>query len=292
MPESSSHIALKQLLATKFKAWYGSAVDEYPSSGHELDVFATTTTGVSVYVEIIWSKTQFLSDINMLQQSTADVKLAVASREVLANIQMVREFGKVVISQREQGKKIHGDLLDGQRMMQDSEFVDHDFRNLIDQLISQSRKEKENAVNSAASNAQRRYITPLKKPANRLVPIRSFRLPPELRKVYADTVAFMVFRDDSEMFIEIYYDSHPAREVGLLIAGHALGIDRFLSILKLNPEIGDYEFGLTGRPNSILIVLFEGEETLGYIGSYKLLESLRGLHGDELRKTIRLWSSI
>ncbi len=86
-----------------------------------------------------------------------------ASPEILANPEMVREFGKVVISQRKLGKKIHGDLLDGQRMMQDSDFVDHDFRGITDQLVSQ-----------ATSNVPLRRNSSLKKSANRLLHISSF----------------------------------------------------------------------------------------------------------------------
>jgi hypothetical protein len=141
MPESQSHAALKQLLVTKLKEWYGASISEYPSSGHELDVFAVTASGVSIYIEIIWSptKTQFLSDINMLQQSDADVKLVVVNPEIMANTEMVREFGKVVIAQRKQGKVICGDLLNGVRIAESPEYVDDDSRGLIDRLVSQSR---------------------------------------------------------------------------------------------------------------------------------------------------------
>lgn len=141
MPESQSHSALKQLLVTKLKDWYGASIDEYPSSGHELDVFAVTASGVSIYIEIIWSptKTQFLSDINMLQQSDADVKLVVVNPEIMANAEMVREFGKVVIAQRKEGKVVCGDLLNGERIAESPEYVDDDLRSLIDRLVSQSR---------------------------------------------------------------------------------------------------------------------------------------------------------
>jgi len=141
MPESSSHIALKEALVTKLKAWYGASLDEYPSSGHELDVFAVTSSGVSVYIEIIWSpsRAQFDRDMSMLQQSDADVKLAVAHPDIIANRQMVRDFRKIVLAQRQQGKMIHGDLLDGQTILEDSEYVDHDLRNLVEQLVTQAQ---------------------------------------------------------------------------------------------------------------------------------------------------------
>lgn len=143
MPESPSHLALKQLLVTKLKAWYGASIKEYPSSGHELDVFAVTSSGVGIYIEIIWSpsKTQFLSDINMLQVSDADVKLVVANPEIIAHDEMVREFDKVVISQRKLGYAIHGELLNGQRILDNSNYVDHDLRNLTDELVSRVQRQ-------------------------------------------------------------------------------------------------------------------------------------------------------
>jgi hypothetical protein len=139
---------------------------------------------------------------------------------------------------------------------------------------------------SDTSNAQQ--ISSLKKSANRLLPIRSFRLSPEVaRWVGRDTVALMVFWLDSEMLIDIWYDPHPRFPLAPDLSGGPLAIDQFLSILELNPEMRKYEFGITGRPSSILVVLFEGDEVLGYIGSYKLLESLRGVQGDQIRKIIR-----
>jgi hypothetical protein len=191
-----------------------------------------------------------------------------------------------VISQRIQGKRIQGLLLNGQRMMQDSEYVDCDLRNIIDQLVSQTRKAKETAINTTASNAQQ--ISSLKKLANRLLPIRSFRLSPEVAGwVGRDTVALMVFWLDSEMFIDIWYDPHPRIPLAPDLSGGPLAIDQFLRIFELNPEMRKYEFGITGRPNSILVVLFEGDVVLGYIGNYKLLDSLRGVQGDQIRKILQ-----
>jgi hypothetical protein len=139
VPESSSHILLKELLVSKLKEWYGASIDEYPSSGHELDVFAVTNSGVSIYVEIIWtpSKTQFLRDMNMLQQSDANVKLVIANPEIINNEEMCREFAKIVVSQRRQGKSIHGYLLNGERVLQDAGYVTYELRKIIDDMLSQ-----------------------------------------------------------------------------------------------------------------------------------------------------------
>jgi hypothetical protein len=145
MPESDTHRALKQLLESKMKEWLGASIQEYPSSGHELDVFAITSSGVSVHIEIIWShsKTRFLSDINMLQQSDAQAKLVVVSPMILADKWMTREFEKVVLAQRKQGKTILGDMLDGQRILKDSEYVDFDLRSVFENLVMQTRPASE-----------------------------------------------------------------------------------------------------------------------------------------------------
>ena len=142
MPESETHRALKQLLKRKMKEWFGASIQEYASSGHELDVVAVTSSGVTIYIEVIWahSKTQFLSDINMLQQSDAHVKVAVVGPEILTDSEMVREFEKVVISQRRQGKTIHEEMLDGQRILEDSEYVDSDLRRLFENLVTQTTR--------------------------------------------------------------------------------------------------------------------------------------------------------
>lgn len=145
MPESDTHRALKQLLDRKMKEWFGASIQEYPSSGHEFDVLAVTSSGVSIYIEVIWahSKTQFLSDVNMLQQSDAHVKVAVVSPDVMTDSEMAREFGKVVISQRRQGRTIHGDMLDGQRILEDPKYVDSDLRRLFENLVTQTRPTSE-----------------------------------------------------------------------------------------------------------------------------------------------------
>jgi hypothetical protein len=141
MPESPPHVALKNLLVGKLREWYGASINEYPSSGHELDVFGVTSSGVSIYIEVIWSpsKMQFFRDMSMLQQSDADVKLVVVNPEIMANGEMVREFGKAVVAQRRQGKVICGDLLNGQRIAEDPEYVDYALRNLIEQLVNEAQ---------------------------------------------------------------------------------------------------------------------------------------------------------
>src|SRR3972149_10718543 len=105
MPESKQHKAIKEILESKLRKWFGASLTEYPSSGHELDVFSVPTSGICIYVEIVWnhSWTHFLSDMNMLQQSDANVKVVVGSPKVIDNKRIVREFDKIVLSQRKDG---------------------------------------------------------------------------------------------------------------------------------------------------------------------------------------------
>lgn len=58
----------------------------------------------------------------------------------------------------------------------------------------------------------------------------------------------------------------------------AIGVDPGEDLIEIAKE---YEFGLTGRPSSILVVLFEGEEVFSYIGSYKFYSMI-----DYLRPTV------
>lgn len=119
------------------REWFGASISEYPSSGHELDVFAVTSSGVSIYVEVIWSRSQFLSDINMLQQSDAAVKVVVAGPETIADGRLIREYEKVVVSQRRQGKAMPGYMLSGERILKDPEYVDHDLKERFIDLVDQ-----------------------------------------------------------------------------------------------------------------------------------------------------------
>lgn len=127
---------------------------EYYSSGHELDVFAVTLNGVSIYVEIIWSdaSSHFLRDVNMIQQSDAQVKILVTNPRILAREEYVREFSKIAVSQRKIGFKMHGELLDGQRIMYDSEFLEKEFKRIVFSLIEEvgpGKVQQKNIIKSA-----------------------------------------------------------------------------------------------------------------------------------------------
>lgn len=135
--ETPEHRKIKELIESRLREWFGVSVKEYPSVGHELDVFSTSIDGVSVYFEVIWSdsRAHFLSDLNMVQQSDTDVKLVIGSPKVVGNESYVREFAKVVIAQRRIGYHVHGEMIDGSRILHDSGYVDTELKSKVLSLI-------------------------------------------------------------------------------------------------------------------------------------------------------------
>ncbi|MGD0027371.1 MAG: hypothetical protein ABSC91_00340 [Candidatus Bathyarchaeia archaeon] len=67
----------------------------------------------------------------MIQASDANLKLVVASSRILGNEKCQREFEKVAISQRKLGLAMHGDLIDGNRIVDDQNFLETDFKNTV-----------------------------------------------------------------------------------------------------------------------------------------------------------------
>ena len=128
--ESSQHRRIKNIIYAKLKEWTGATLEEYPSSGHELDVYAVTRVGISIYVEIIWtsSRTNFLRDMLMIQTSDADVKLVVVSPEILTNDEFQRQFEKVAISQRRLNFAVHGSFIDGDRILNEHEYLETELK--------------------------------------------------------------------------------------------------------------------------------------------------------------------
>lgn len=136
--ESTQHKKIKDIISEKLKEWTGASIQEYPSSGHELDVFAVTPAGISIYVEIIWSSSRanFFRDMNMIQASDADVKLVVVSPKILNKTEYQREFEKVAISQRRLNFAMHGSLIDGEKILKESDYLENEFNNIVIPLLN------------------------------------------------------------------------------------------------------------------------------------------------------------
>ena len=137
--ESVQHRKIKEAICQKLKEWTGATLQEYQSSGHELDVYAVTSIGISIYVEIIWSssRTNFLRDMIMIQTSDADVKLVVVSPEILANEEFQRQFEKVAISQRRLNFAMHGSFVDGEKILNESDYLETELRKIVLRLLNQ-----------------------------------------------------------------------------------------------------------------------------------------------------------
>ena len=140
--ESYEHKRIKTLIYGRLKEWIGATLQEYPSSGHELDNVAATLDGISIYVEAIWSGSfqNFLRDMIMISNSDANIKLVVVSPEILKNEKCQREFGKIAIAQRKLGFAMHGDLIDGTKIIEDSNYLETEFKEIIFDLMSYVRK--------------------------------------------------------------------------------------------------------------------------------------------------------
>ena len=138
-PESSEHKNIKDLISERLQEWTGASLEEYPSSGHKLDIFAVTPDGISIYVEIIWSATSqnFHRDMSMVQQSDADIKLVVANPKIIEREGYLREFSKIAISQRRLGVAMYGELVDGAKIIADINYLDTEFKEIVLHLVKQ-----------------------------------------------------------------------------------------------------------------------------------------------------------
>lgn len=133
--ESIQHRKIKDIICEKLKEWTGATLQEYPSSGHELDVLAVTPTGISIYVEIIWSRSNFFRDMSMIQSSDVDVKLVVVSPKIFGNDKYQREFEKVAISQRRLNFAMYGDFIDGKKILNEPDYLETEIKDIVLSLL-------------------------------------------------------------------------------------------------------------------------------------------------------------
>lgn len=140
--ESYEHSKIKDILGSYLKEWTGATLQEYPSSGHELDVLAMTPDGISIYVEVIWSPSlqNFYRDMIMVQNSDANVKVIIAHPKFLMDEKCQRIFEKVAISQRKFGIAMHAELIDGDKVLSDKAFVEGTLKGVFSELIEYVQK--------------------------------------------------------------------------------------------------------------------------------------------------------
>ncbi|MGD1838912.1 MAG: tetratricopeptide repeat protein [Nitrososphaeraceae archaeon] len=137
--ETKEHKLLKKIMYLQLKKWFnGCTILEYPNSGHELDVYSVLS-GIKVAVEIIWSdsSTHFYKDINILQSSDADVKICIVNPKILLKENLLRHYDKVSVGETSKGFVL-SEMIDGQKIMDDKEFLENEVKNLVLNLISNS----------------------------------------------------------------------------------------------------------------------------------------------------------
>lgn len=146
--ESFEHNQIKHLISAKLQEWVGVSLEEYPSCGHEHDVYAVTVEGVRIYVEIIWSSSpgNFNRDIIMIQEADTDVKLVVVNPEILKKPNLVREFSKVSIAERKSGVAMHGEMINGEKILEDSTYLETDFKEILFNLIESCKQSNEQII--------------------------------------------------------------------------------------------------------------------------------------------------
>jgi len=135
-PESPEHFRIKEYMEARMREWFGASIDEYYDSGHELDVYAMTSSGVRFYIEVVWhpSLSHLKSDLLILERSQADIKVVIANPEIINNRTLVREYNKSVISQRNKGVQIWGIMINGKRILNDDKYIDVELKQILDSL--------------------------------------------------------------------------------------------------------------------------------------------------------------
>jgi hypothetical protein len=138
--ETAEHAKLKNLMCEKLEEWYGVSISEYASTGHELDAFSISTNGVRLMVEIIWSPstTNFYRDMTILYQSDAQIKVLIVNEAILSKNELVREFQKARISERQKGYTVSS-MINGNKILTDSEYLNNDVKSELDDLINESK---------------------------------------------------------------------------------------------------------------------------------------------------------
>ena len=146
--ERDEHKLIKKIMMHQLKEWFnGCTILEYPHSGHELDVYSVLPE-ISIAVEVIWtdSPTHFYKDINILQSSDANVKIVIVNPKILLKENLLRHYEKVAVGETNKGF-ILSEMIDGQRIIDDKEFLEKDLKNIVLNLISKSPSIKNKFLN-------------------------------------------------------------------------------------------------------------------------------------------------
>lgn len=124
--ETVEHKRLKTILIESLNQWFNlTSIDEYPSSGNELDIFSIDDSGITIMVEIIWTptKSNFLHDMIIIAYSDAAVKVVVVNPKIIHSPMYTRLYKKFKISQIKVGHQLTP-LFDGKKILEDPTYLD------------------------------------------------------------------------------------------------------------------------------------------------------------------------
>jgi len=136
MTESEFHKKIKQKIYQKLRDWYGASIPEYKHEAHELDVYAVTSNGISIYVEVIYDSSHghFRDDLLIIERSNADIIVVFVHPKILKNDNRVKEYEKTLISKRKNNIKM-SHMLNGELALNDENYVNYDLKQIIDIYI-------------------------------------------------------------------------------------------------------------------------------------------------------------
>jgi hypothetical protein len=170
--ETAEHKGIKEKMKQLLSTWFsGVSTKEHPYSGQELDCFDALYNGVTIMVEVIWTKspTNFYKDLDIIQNADAKIKIVIVNPKILQNEKLLRHFEKVRISQILQGHLMTG-LLDGHRFMKEYKYkfwvkeIIQEFLTHISADLNQSKSHfwriKELVIKPALSLIERKQTLP------------------------------------------------------------------------------------------------------------------------------------
>jgi hypothetical protein len=161
-PESRQHKKIKEIILEKMLELYGTGLKEFPDSGNINDIYVVTGTGLTIFVENVWSsdKNNFYRDLNILHNSDAAIKLFIVNQAILDDEHLVREYEKARISENKKGILL-SPLINGTKILNDKDFVNIKFPQIVSNLVSvqQSNVKSKKKPNVTTKHSRRILLT-------------------------------------------------------------------------------------------------------------------------------------
>ena len=209
-----------------------------------------------------------------------------------------RRIGRVVIGMLDPNPSIQGKgmyKLDKAGIrVQLAERLTNEIKELNKNFVAAQERPQTNRAERAQQETDSKEYDSKTKVRGRLLPVSPFDLSPDLESklkvVRGYTAAFAICWMKERGSLEIVMWYHPMMLVGLGltdIGGEEIDTADFLDLVRLNPALKRYEFGLAGKPKNALVVIIEGEETEAWVAPLRLVDSLMGIRANRIRRAIR-----